>query len=189
MPKDRLAAFTDAVLAIIMTVLVLELERPAAPTLEAFWDLREAFFAYALSFWWLGSFWISHHNMWVDAKRVDASVIWWSMVVMFCLSLVPYTTSVAGSNFGSAVAQGFYGLVIVASTAANVGINRALARANADVEELVVRVGDYCRILTIDCVIKLVALLVAVLVWPPAMMWGVALAAAFIYTMRARWNR
>lgn len=50
MPKDRLAAFTDAVLAIIMTVLVLELERPAAPTLEAFWELRGSFFAYALSF-------------------------------------------------------------------------------------------------------------------------------------------
>ena len=188
MPKDRLAAFTDAVLAIIMTVLVLELERPAEPTLAAFWELRGAFFAYALSFWWLGSFWVSHHNLWTGAKRVDMGVIWWSMGVMFCLSLVPYATSIAGSNFGSPVAQGFYGLVIVASTAANIGLNRALGRANSDVPGLAETTSSYCRALAIDCAIKAVALLVAITVWPPAMMWGVAAAAAFIYAMRARWT-
>lgn len=188
MPKDRLAAFTDAVLAIIMTILVLELERPAEPTLEALWDLRGSFFAYALSFWWLGSFWVSHHNLWANARRVDMSVIWWSMGVMFCLSLVPYATSIAGSNFDRAVAQGFYGVVIVASTAVNVGLNRALGRANADVPGLMETTTSYCRVLSIDCGIKLVALLVALFVWPPAMMWGVALAAAFIYVMRSRWS-
>jgi len=188
MTKDRLAAFTDAVLAIIMTILVLELERPAAPTLQAFWDLRDAFFAYALSFWWLGSFWVSHHNMWADAERVDGRVVWWSMAVMFALSLVPYATSFAGGNIMSAVATGFYGLVIVASTALYVGLNKALARSNADVEGFQVKVDLYVRSLIIDCGIKLVALVVAVLVWPPAMMWGVALSAGFIYAMRARWT-
>ena len=107
---------------------------------------------------------------------------------MFCLSLVPYATSIAGSSFDSPVAQGFYGLVIVASTAANVGLNRALGRANTDVDGLVETTSTYCRMLTIDCGIKLVALLVALFIWPPAMMWGVALAAAFIYAMRSRWS-
>jgi len=188
MSKDRLAAFTDAVLAIIMTILVLELERPETPTLEAFWDLRESFFAYALSFWWLASFWISHHNLWDNAQRIDMSVIWWSMLVLFCLSLVPYTTRIAGANFHSAVALGFYGIVITLSTAANIGLNRALGRANADRPELKETLDKYCHSLSIDCAIKAVALVICIFVWPPAMMWSVALAAAFIYAMRSRWT-
>ena len=188
MPKDRLAAFTDAVLAIIMTILVLELERPAEPTLAAFWDLRGAFAAYALSFWWLGSFWMSHHNLWADAERISPAVLWWSMAVMFCLSLVPYATSIAGQNFNSAVAQGFYGIVITVCTVGNIMLNRALGRANADVGDVASTCERYCRALVIDCGIKLAALVVAVTLWPPAMMLGTALAAAFIYAMRARWT-
>lgn len=188
MSKDRLAAFTDAMLAIIMTILVLELERPETPTLDAFWDLRESFFAYALSFWWLASFWISHHNLWDNAQRIDMSVVWWSMLVLFCLSLVPYTTRIAGANFNSAVALGFYGIVITLSTAANIGLNHALGMANADQPELKETLDKYCRSLSIDCVIKAAALVICIFVWPPAMMWGVALAAAFIYTMRSRWT-
>ncbi len=57
MKKDRLIVLTDAVLAIIMTILVLELEKPTTPSLEAFWDLRQNFFACFLSFFWLGSLW------------------------------------------------------------------------------------------------------------------------------------
>lgn len=59
MRKERLIAFTDAVLAIIMTILVLELEKPSVPTLEQFWALRHNFFAYFLSFFWLGSLWMA----------------------------------------------------------------------------------------------------------------------------------
>lgn len=188
MSKDRLAAFTDAVLAIIMTVLVLELDRPETATLAGFWALRGSFAAYALSFWWLASFWMSHHNLWADAERVDAHVLWWSMAVMFCLSLVPYATSIAGAHFGSPSAQGFYGLVIVASTAGNVMLNRALGAANADVADVRKVCERYCRALELDCAIKLAALVVAVAVWPPAMMCGVVLAACFIYAMRSRWS-
>ena len=188
MPKERLAAFTDAVLAIIMTILVLELARPAEPTIEAFWELRGEFAAYALSFWWLGSFWMSHHNLWAKAERIDTAVLHISMLVMFCLSLVPYATSIAGQNMGSAVAQGFYGIVITASTGANILLNRALGRANADVGDVEQTCATYCRMLAIDCCIKLAALVLAVLVWPPAMMCGVALAAAFIYAMRSTWH-
>ena len=75
MKKERLIAFTDAVLAIIMTILVLELEKPDAPTLEAVWELRQNFFAYFLSFFWLGSLWIALNNLWEKVENISASVI------------------------------------------------------------------------------------------------------------------
>ena len=64
MNKERLVAFTDAVLAIIMTILVLELPKPAEPTLAALLDLQESFFAYTLSFFWLGALWFGMHGIW-----------------------------------------------------------------------------------------------------------------------------
>ena len=68
MKKERLIAFTDA-------ILVLELEKPDAPTLEAFWELRQNFFAYFLSFFWLGSLWIALNNLWEKVENISASVI------------------------------------------------------------------------------------------------------------------
>lgn len=62
MKKDRVAAFTDAVIAIIMTILVLELEKPSTINLRIFWELRHSFFSYTLSFFWLGSMWVNFHN-------------------------------------------------------------------------------------------------------------------------------
>jgi len=70
MNKERMAAFTDAVLAIIMTILVLELEKPATMTLAGLWDLRANFFAYALSFFWLGLMWLTHHNNWEKSVKL-----------------------------------------------------------------------------------------------------------------------
>ncbi len=186
MSKDRLAAFTDAVIAIIMTILVLELDKPAAPTVEALWDLRDAFFAYALSFWWLGSFWVSHHNIWHDAEQIDSKVVWWSMLVMFFLSLVPYTTRLVSADFYATAMQGFYGVVILASTVSYAQLIKALGAANADVKDYKAVCDHYVWLLNIDCIIKCVGFLFAVSIWPPAMMLGVILAALFLRKMRGR---
>lgn len=75
MTKERLAAFTDAVLAIIMTILVLELERPETITWTGFWELRESFFAYSLSFFWLGAMWANLHNEWYTIKTISRKTI------------------------------------------------------------------------------------------------------------------
>lgn len=83
MGKERLMAFTDAVLAIIMTILVLELERPEAATLAALWALKENFFAYALSFFWLGTMWVNLHNEWHGISQISNAVVWWSVVLLF----------------------------------------------------------------------------------------------------------
>ena len=83
MNKERLIAFTDAVLAIIMTILVLELEKPTVPTLEAFWALRQNFFAYFLSFFWLGSLWIALNGIWEKVERISTAVTWWNLALLF----------------------------------------------------------------------------------------------------------
>ncbi len=75
MEKEKLGAFMDAVLAIIMTILVLELEKPSAPTFKAIWELKMNFFAYTLSFFWLGTFWINIHNQWGRIKYVSKNVV------------------------------------------------------------------------------------------------------------------
>ena len=83
MNKERLIAFTDAVLAIIMTILVLELEKPTVPTLEAFWALRQNFFAYFLSFFWLGSLWIALNGICEKVERISTAVTWWNLALLF----------------------------------------------------------------------------------------------------------
>lgn len=132
MPKERPAAFMDAVLAIVMTILVLELPRPAEMTVAGFWGLRHDFFAYVLSFFWLGSMWVNMHNEWDAIDAVDTSVLWRLMVLLFFSSVIPYATGVASDDLHSAVAQGFYGICVIALTLANAWLSQGLARANAE---------------------------------------------------------
>lgn len=79
MSKERLGAFMDAVIAIVMTILVLELEKPAAPTLAALWALRINFAAYALSFLWLAALWTSLHNAWHVIEKISSRTVWLSI--------------------------------------------------------------------------------------------------------------
>ena len=83
MKKDRVAAFTDAVLAIIMTILVLELKKPSSLTVEALWDLRYSFFSYTLSFFWLGSMWVNIHNEWESIEKINAKTLWMTLVLLW----------------------------------------------------------------------------------------------------------
>ena len=82
MKKDRLIALTDAVLAIIMTILILELEKPTTPSLQAFWDLRQNFFAYFLSFFWLGSLWMALNTLWEKVEKISSEIIWWNLFLL-----------------------------------------------------------------------------------------------------------
>lgn len=181
MSKERTAAFTDAVLAIVMTILVLELQKPAEPTLAALFALRHDFFAYALSFFWLGSMWVHMHQEWDDALYVDTRVLWRVVLMLFFSSLIPYTTSLVSESFYNPLVQCLYGAVVIALTLSNVWLSRALAAANEGVEgmgrELMARRQ---RLLLVDCGIKAVGFVFAATLWPPAMMVSIGVAAAFI---------
>ena len=135
MKKDRVAAFTDAVLAIIMTILVLELEKPSEPTLAALWELRYSFFSYTLSFFWLGSMWVNIHNEWETIEKINAKTLWVTLVLLFFCSVIPYATDFVSRDFNSKVAQGFYGVFVMLVTFQIYGSVRYLNTARSAVKK------------------------------------------------------
>lgn len=184
MEKERLVTFTDAVLAIIMTILVLELKKPTEPTLAQLWALRESFLAYAMSFFWLGSMWINLHNTWSKANIISTKVIGWNIVLLFLLSLIPYTTSLVSTYYDNAVIQGLYGVVVILISIVNIVLNKVLNRANKGNKDLSKITKKYMEALIVDVDIKILGLAIAIAIYPQAMMISVFLAAVLMIIRR-----
>ena len=184
MNKERLIAFTDAVLAIIMTILVLELEKPQEATLAAFWGLRQNFFAYFLSFFWLGSLWMALNSLWDKVEKISTSVVWWSLVLLFLASFLPYATGLVSTHFDSRVMQGFYGLVVIMTTVANWFLHKVLDKPNAGNEELLRATAEYRKLLLPDIAIKILGMVLGMIIYPPLVSYSVLLAAAYIIGLR-----
>ena len=180
MGKERLIAFTDAVLAIIMTILVLELKKPSEMTLDAFWALRASFFSYLLSFFWIGSSWITMNRLWEHVKRINRRVAWWNLLFLLALSFMPYATGIVSSNFNNALAQAVYGIVVIATSICSLISYKVLDAPNSDSSILLEETKKYRKILLIDIIIKCIALVLAVTVYPQCMMYGVLTAAVYL---------
>ena len=184
MSKERLTAFTDAVLAIIMTILVLELNKPETMTWGAVWELRESFFAYTVSFFWLGTMWVNMHRAWHNVEKINNELVLNALILLFLSSFFPYTTSLVADNFNSSVAQTMYGVIVLAVTATNVWMYVELKRLNKGGT-----VEDGFSILDgrgmIDIVIKVIGLILTLTVFPSAMMWSVLITATFIVLPRS----
>ena len=101
MNKTRLEAFSDAVIAIIMTVMVLELKIPHGGDLEALKPLLPVFLAYILSFIYLGIYWNNHHHLLKAARRVNGAILWANLHLLFWLSLFPFVTGWMGESYAS----------------------------------------------------------------------------------------
>lgn len=177
MSKERLVTFMDAVLAIIMTILVLDLDRPDSPDLVALWALREKYFAYALSFFWLGALWISTNLHWKGELKVSMPVLWWTVIMLFFASLIPYVTDYAGENFYNAFAQGFYGSIVLLVSISHLILSKFMADANRTKEPFYNETVYYNRTLIIDIIFKLVGIILAVLIYPPINMLAIIIAA------------
>ena len=109
MGKERLAAFTDGVMAIIITIMVLELKVPHGDNLVALAPLVPVLLSYILSFVYIGIYWNNHHHLLHAADRVDGRVLWANMHLLFWLSLVPFATGWMGENHFAAVPTALYG--------------------------------------------------------------------------------
>lgn len=180
MNKDRLIAFIDAMLAIIMTLLVIELAKPDPVSFEGFWALRENFFAYTLSFFWLGIMWINLHNEWYLVDKINNRTIWGTLIMLFFSSLFPYATSIVSEDLSNASAQVFYGIIVLAITISNILMHDTVARFNADnnpVSEQIFRMNTW-RI--IDLVIKFVGLFLSATIMPRAMLYAVFITLVFL---------
>jgi uncharacterized membrane protein len=118
MGKSRFEAFSDGVLAIIITIMVLELKVPHAASIEALKPLIPVFLSYVLSFVYLGIYWNNHHHMLHTCRKVTGPMLWANLHLLFWLSLVPFVTGWMGENHFAAVPSALYGGVMLMSAIA-----------------------------------------------------------------------
>jgi uncharacterized membrane protein len=113
MPKTRLEAFSDAVLAIIITIMVLERKVPHGEDLNVLWPLLPVFLSYVLSFVYIGIYWNNHHHMLHAVKRISGGVLWANLHLLFWLSLFPFVTGWMGENHFARLPAALYGGVLL----------------------------------------------------------------------------
>ncbi|MGZ5180542.1 MAG: TMEM175 family protein [Ramlibacter sp.] len=112
MGKGRLEAFSDGVIAIIITIMVLEMKAPHGDTPGSLLPLLPVFLSYVLSFVYVGIYWNNHHHMLHAARRISGAVLWANLHLLFWLSLLPFATGWMGENHFAAVPSALYGAVL-----------------------------------------------------------------------------
>lgn len=112
MNKTRLEAFSDGVLAIIITIMVLEIKVPEGDTFNALLKLYPVFLSYVLSFIYLGIYWNNHHHMLQSASKINGKILWANLHLLFWLSLIPFTTGWMGENHFAKATMTLYGIVL-----------------------------------------------------------------------------
>lgn len=113
MEKTRLKTFSDGVIAIIITIMVLELKVPHGPDMLSLKPLLPVFLSYVMSFLYVGIYWNNHHHMLQTVKKVKGGILWANLHLLFWLSLVPFVTSRLGENHISSLPVALYGLVLL----------------------------------------------------------------------------
>jgi uncharacterized membrane protein len=126
MNKERMLAFSDGVLAIIITIMVLELRPPEEPTWAALRPLMPSFLSYLLSFIFLGIYWNNHHHLFQVVERVDGRILWANLHLLFWLSLIPFVTVWMGESDFAALPVAMYGGALLLAAVAYFFLARAL---------------------------------------------------------------
>jgi uncharacterized membrane protein len=139
--KSRLETFSDGVIAIIITIMVLELRPPHGAALEDLGPLWPTFFSYLLSFALLGTYWANHHHLLHTATKVNGLVLWANMHLLFWLSLFPFGTAWVGESRFGPIPVAAYGLLLLLAALAYYGVVRALIRVPGQTPTLAEAVG------------------------------------------------
>ena len=113
MYKNRIEAFSDGVLAIVITIMVLEMKVPHGVSLNTLKPLIPVFLSYVLSFAYLGIYWNNHHHMLHTAEKVTGPILWANLHLLFWLSLIPFATGWMGENHFAAIPTALYGVVLL----------------------------------------------------------------------------
>jgi uncharacterized membrane protein len=142
MPKGRLEAFSDGVVAIIITIMVLEMKVPEGEDLEAVLPLWPVFLSYILSFINIGIYWNNHHHMLHSVKQVTGGVLWSNLHLLFWLSLIPFATGWMGENHFARLPVAVYGFVLMMSGVAYFILVRAFVHGHGENSEFASRVGS-----------------------------------------------
>ncbi len=118
MDSSRLEAFSDGVLAIIITIMVLEMTAPEETTLDTLMPTVPIFISYLVSFIFVGTYWNNHHHLFQVTEQVNGKVLWANLHLLFWLSLIPFATSWIGENHVEAIPVAFYGFILLMSSIA-----------------------------------------------------------------------
>lgn len=141
MTKARLEAFSDGVIAIIITIMVLELKVPHESNIAVLRDLLPIFGSYVLSFIFVGIYWSNHHHLLMAVRKVNGGVLWANLHLLFWLSLIPFVTAWMGENNFASGPVALYGVVLLACSIAYGGLVRTLLRIGHDNETLSQAIG------------------------------------------------
>ena len=136
MDTNILEAFYDAIIAIIVTVLVLELPQPETATIAGIFALRISYFTYLISFLVCANLWQYHHVIYSHVEKIDSKVIWMNIFLMFVISLIPYLTIFVANNPNSLLSESLYGLDFILIDIILFFMNRYLIKINGDDEYL-----------------------------------------------------
>lgn len=136
MPKTRLEAFSDGVIAIIITIMVLEIHVPDGPELAAIRPLLPVFLSYLLSFVYVGIYWGNHHHLIQAAKHVNSAIMWANLHLLFWLSLIPFATGWFGEHHGQTGPTALYGVVLLMAATAYFILQGTIVRSHPQQTEL-----------------------------------------------------
>lgn len=142
MGKGRLEAFSDGVIAIIITIMVLEIKVPHGTDFEALRPLIPIFLSYVLSFIYLGIYWSNHHHLLQAAQHVNGRILWANLHLLFWLSLIPFTTGWIGENQFAALPVALYGTVLLLAGVAYFFLTQALIAHHGKTSTLATALGD-----------------------------------------------
>jgi uncharacterized membrane protein len=142
MTKGRLEAFSDGVIAILLTIMVLELKVPHTADWEALRQMIPVFLTYVLSYVFLGIYWSNHHHMLHMADRINGKILWANLHLLFWLSLVPFVTGWMGENDFAPVPTAGYGVVLFCSGVAYTILQRTIISMQGKHSKLAAAVGN-----------------------------------------------
>lgn len=141
MSKNRLEAFSDGVIAILITIMVLELKVPHETDISALRPLIPVFLSYLLSFIYLGIYWNNHHHLLQVVRHVSGNVLWANLHLLFWLSLIPFATGWTGENHLAALPVALYGIVLLLAAIAYYILTRTLIACQGRDSTLAIAIG------------------------------------------------
>ncbi len=141
MSKGRVEAFSDGVLAIIITIMVLELKTPNGTDIEALTAKLPILFSYIFSFIMLGTYWNNHHHLFQIAKKINGKMLWANLHLLFWLSLIPFTTSWVGEYYFASLPVASYGFIMIMSGFAYNILQRLIINSQPDNTTLKAAIG------------------------------------------------
>jgi uncharacterized membrane protein len=141
MNKDRLEAFSDGVLAVIITIMVLEMKSPRGTSLASLGPVIPVFLSYVLSFVYIGIYWNNHHHLLHATQRVNGATLWANLHLLFWLSLIPFTTAWMGENHFYSWPMAIYGMVLLLAGVAYFILTKTLIALHGPGSTLATSIG------------------------------------------------